>query len=164
MIRMSSSHCLGSRPQRDRDTVYAGQVTPLYSMIPPPGFLGADESFDTMYSAPNVDQAKKYLEASGYSATIQLSLRCGTQPEHYGASTAAWMQPIKTQLEATGEIQVTLTSQEWSTYAPALTGGKSYGAGVLGWFFDYPDPPTILTHSSSIAVKVPTLQSLPPAV
>ena len=50
------------------DTVYAGQVTPLYSMIPP-GFLGADQSFDTMYSSPNIDQAKKYLEASGYSAS-----------------------------------------------------------------------------------------------
>jgi peptide/nickel transport system substrate-binding protein len=49
------------------------------------------------------------------------------------------MQVVKTQLEATGEMQVTLKAQEWSTYAPALTGGKSYGAGVLGWFFDYPD-------------------------
>jgi len=50
------------------------------------------------------------------------------------------MQLIKTQLEATGAIQVTLQAQEWSTYVPALTGGKAYPAGVLGWFFDYPDP------------------------
>ena len=41
-------------------------------------------------------------------------------------------------------MQVTLQAQEWSTYVPALTGGKAYGAGVLGWFFDYPDPSNYL--------------------
>ncbi len=120
------------------DTVYAGQVNPLNSMVPP-GFLGATESFDTMYSAPNLDAAKKFLEASGYSASNPVKLEMWYPPEHYGASTAAWMQVIKKQLEATGEMQVTLQAQEWSTYVPNLTGGKSYGAGVLGWFFDYPD-------------------------
>jgi peptide/nickel transport system substrate-binding protein len=49
------------------------------------------------------------------------------------------MQVIKKQLEATNAIQVTLQAQEWSTYVSALTGGKSYPIGVLGWFFDYPD-------------------------
>ncbi len=121
------------------DTVYGGQVSPLYSQVPP-GFLGASEAFDAMYSSPNLDQAKKYLEASGYSASNPLKIELWYPPEHYGASTAAWMQVVKSQLEATGEIQVTLQAQEWSTYAPALTGGKAYGAGVLGWFFDYPDP------------------------
>jgi peptide/nickel transport system substrate-binding protein len=120
------------------DTVYGGQATPLYSMVPP-GFLGATEAFDTMYGAPDLDAAKKYLEASGYSAANPAKLELWYPPEHYGASTAAWMQVIKKQLEATGEMQVTLQAQEWSTYAPALTGGKAYGAGVLGWFFDYPD-------------------------
>ncbi len=125
------------------DTVYGGQVTPLFSQVPP-GFLGATQAFDKMYSAPNLDAAKKFLEASGYSATNPLTITLWYPPEHYGASTAAWMQVVKKQLEATGEIQVTLQSQEWSTYVPALTGGKAYGAGVLGWFFDYPDPSNYL--------------------
>jgi peptide/nickel transport system substrate-binding protein len=120
------------------DTVYGGQVNPLYSMVPP-GFLGATDAFDTMYGAPNLDAAKKFLEASHYSASNPAKIELWYPPEHYGASTAAWMQVIKKQLEATGEMQVTLKAQEWSTYAPALTGGKAYGAGVLGWFFDYPD-------------------------
>ena len=146
------------------DTVYAGQVTPLYSMIPP-GFLGADQAFDTMYSSPNLDAAKKFLEASGYSATNPVKLDMWYPPEHYGASTAAWMQLIKTQLEATGEIQVTLNSQEWSTYVPALTGGKSYGAGVLGWFFDYPDPsnyldPFVFNRGEGTNVTLPATGSL----
>jgi len=125
------------------DTVFGGQVNPLYSMVPP-GFLGASQSFDTMYTAPNVDQAKKYLEASGYSASKPLQLEMWYPPEHYGAETAAWMQVIKKQIEATGEVQVTLKSQEWSTYVSALTGGSSYSVGVLGWFFDYPDPSNYL--------------------
>ncbi|MGA2111959.1 MAG: ABC transporter substrate-binding protein [Anaerolineales bacterium] len=121
------------------DTVYQGQVTPLYSQIPP-GFLGADQAFDTMYQAPNLDAAKAFLAKSGYTASNPLKLTLWYPPEHYGASTAQWMQLIKTQLEATGAIQVTLQAQEWSTYVPALTSGKTYPAGVLGWFFDYPDP------------------------
>ncbi len=120
------------------DTVFGGNVSPLYSMVPP-GFIGSSEAFDTMYASPNLDQAKTYLEASGYSASNPLQLEMWYPPEHYGASTAAWMEIIKKQLEATGEIQVTLQAQEWSTYVTALTGGESYAIGVLGWFFDYPD-------------------------
>jgi peptide/nickel transport system substrate-binding protein len=120
------------------DTVFGGNVSPLYSQVPP-GFLGASEAFDTMYASPNLDKAKEYLAASGYDEGNPLQLELWYPPEHYGASTAAWMQVIEKQLEATGAIQVELKAQEWSTYVTALTGGESYPAGVLGWFFDYPD-------------------------
>ena len=145
------------------DTVFGGQVTPLYSMVPP-GFLGADQSFDTLYSSPNLDAAKKFLEASGYSASNPVKMTLMYPPEHYGASTAAWMQVIKKELEATGEMQVTLTAQEWATYAPALTGGNSYQAGVLGWFFDYPDPsnyldPFVYNRGEGTNVTKPTTGS-----
>lgn len=120
------------------DTVYGGKASPLYSMVPP-GFLGATEAFDTLYASPDLDAAKGFLEASGYSADKPLELTLWYPPEHYGATTAAWMEVIKKQLEATGEIKVTLQAQEWSTYIPALTGGESYNVGVMGWFFDYPD-------------------------
>ncbi len=49
------------------------------------------------------------------------------------------MAVIEQQLEATGAIDVTLQAQEWSTYVTALTSGEAYPAGVLGWFFDFPD-------------------------
>jgi len=120
------------------DVVYGGQATPLYSMVPP-GFLGATEAFDTMYSSPNVELAKEFLAASGYTADKPLALDLWYPPEHYGAETAAWMEVIKQQLEATGAIKVTLNAQEWSTYVTNLVGGQAYPAGVLGWFFDYPD-------------------------
>lgn len=121
------------------DTVFGGQVNPIYSMVPP-GFLGASEAFDTTYASPNLDAAKQYLADSGYTADNPLELDMWYPPEHYGASTAAWMQVIQKELEATGAIKVTLHSQEWSTYVTALTGGDSYAVGVLGWFYDYPDP------------------------
>jgi ABC-type transport system substrate-binding protein len=54
------------------------------------------------------------------------------------------MQIIEKQLEATGAINVELQAQEWSTYITALVGGESYPVGVLGWFFDYPDPSNYL--------------------
>jgi peptide/nickel transport system substrate-binding protein len=120
------------------DTVFGGDVTPLYSQVPP-GFIGANEAFDTTYASPDLQKAQDYLKASGYDASNPLQLEMWYPPEHYGASTAAWMQVIQKQLEATGAIKVDLKAQEWSTYVTALTGGESYAAGVLGWFFDYPD-------------------------
>jgi peptide/nickel transport system substrate-binding protein len=125
------------------DTVFGGQVSPLYSMVPP-GFLGANEAFDALYASPDLEAARESLAASGYDESNPLELEMWYPPEHYGATTAAWMEVIQQQLEATGVIDVTLQAQEWSTYVTALTGGESYAVGVLGWFFDYPDPSNYL--------------------
>jgi len=92
-----------------------------------------------MYASPNLDLAREFLAASGYTAEAPLVLDLWYPPEHYGAETAAWMEVIKQQLEATGAITVKLNAQEWSTYVTNLVGGQAYTAGVLGWFFDYPD-------------------------
>jgi peptide/nickel transport system substrate-binding protein len=126
------------------DVVYSGQAVPLYSMVPP-GFLGANEAFDALYASPDLDLANEFLAASGYTADNPLELELWYPPEHYGSETAAWMELIQQQIEATGAVNVTLQAQEWSTYVTALTGGESYTAGVLGWFFDYPDSSNYLT-------------------
>jgi peptide/nickel transport system substrate-binding protein len=125
------------------DQVFSGQVTPLYSQVPP-GFLGANEAFDTAYQSPNMTSAQQYLTDAGYSTSSPLELDLYYPPEHYGTTTADWMTVIKQELESTGMINVTLNSVEWSTYVTALTGGEAYSAGVLGWFFDYPDPSNYL--------------------
>jgi peptide/nickel transport system substrate-binding protein len=119
------------------DTVYKGAATPLYSMNPP-GFLGATDAFDTMYQSPNISLANEFLAASGYDENNKCAIELWYPPDHYGAATAAWMELIKQQLEA-ANFTVDLKAQEWSTYVTALTGGESYQAGVLGWFYDYPD-------------------------
>ena len=120
------------------DVVYGGQVEPLYSMVPP-GFIGETQAFDDMYQSPDLDAARAFLAESGYDENNPVELELWYPPEHYGASTADWMQLIEQQLEATGVIDVTLQPQEWSTYVTALTGGEAYAGGVLGWFFDFPD-------------------------
>ncbi|MEX2162028.1 MAG: ABC transporter substrate-binding protein [Anaerolineales bacterium] len=120
------------------DTVFGGEVLPIYSMVPP-GFLGANDAFDTLYASPDLDAARESLAASGYTESNPLALELWYPPEHYGTQTAAWMEVIKQQLEATGAITVTLQAQEWSTYVTACTGGESYAGCVLGWFYDYPD-------------------------
>ncbi len=125
------------------DVVFGGQVEPLYSMVPP-GFLGANEAFDAAYAAPDQDAARAFLAEAGYDENNKLQLDLWYPPEHYGATTADWMAVIEQQLEATGVIDVTLQAQEWSTYVSALTGGEAYPNGVLGWFFDYPDPSNYL--------------------
>ncbi len=61
------------------DTVYKGNATPLYSIIPP-GLLGATEAFDTLYKAPNLDLTKQLLQTSGYSQSNSLSLDLGIPP------------------------------------------------------------------------------------
>ena len=120
------------------DTIYGGAVTPIYSDVPP-GFLGQTDSFDAIYASPNIDEAKKFLEASGYSASNPLQLDLWYPPDHYGANTVPAVQLIGTQLEATGEIKVNLKAQEWSTYVTNVTGGDSYAVSIMGWFFDFPD-------------------------
>jgi peptide/nickel transport system substrate-binding protein len=125
------------------DVVYGGQVEPLYSQVPP-GFLGANDAFDSLYASPDMDAALGFLADSGYDESNHLAMTIWYPPEHYGANTAEWMGVIEQQLEASGVIDVDLQAQEWSTYVTALTGGSEYPAGVLGWFFDYPDPSNYL--------------------
>jgi peptide/nickel transport system substrate-binding protein len=125
------------------DVIFGGAVDPLYSMVPP-GFLGANEAFDDMYASPDVDEARTFLEASGYSEDNKLQLPLWYPPEHYGATTADGILLVAQQLEATGMIDVDVQAVEWGTYIGAVVGGEDYAASVLGWFFDFPDPENYL--------------------
>ncbi|MGD8814758.1 MAG: ABC transporter substrate-binding protein [Anaerolineales bacterium] len=119
------------------DRVMSGTIDPLYSMVPP-GFLGANETFLTMYNSPDVAAAEALLEAAGYTADNPLTFDLWYPPEHYGTHAAQIFQVLEEQMEATDLIEVTLQVQEWGTYVHALTDGE-YPIGYLGWFFDYPD-------------------------
>lgn len=125
------------------DVIFGGAVDPLYSQVPP-GFLGANEAFDELYVSPNLDEARAFLEAAGYSEDNKLVLPVWYPPEHYGATTADGVLLIVQQLEATGMIEVDIQAQEWGTYIGAVVGGEEYPVSVLGWFFDFPDPENYL--------------------
>jgi peptide/nickel transport system substrate-binding protein len=120
------------------DRVFGGAVTPLYSPVPP-GFLAADDIFDDVYGAPDLAAAEAFLTEAGYTTDAPLQLIVAYPPEHYGGSVADTMQVAKEQLEATGQIEVELVAQEWSTYIGAVIAGE-YPVSFLGWFYDYPDP------------------------
>ncbi len=119
------------------DRALSGLSEPIYSMVPP-GFFGASESFLDIYGFSDVDGAIEDLAASGYTADNPLQLDVWYPPERYGGTVADAMAVVEQQLEATGAIDVTLQSAEWSTYVVAATGGE-YPFYFLGWFFDYPD-------------------------
>ena len=121
------------------DVIFGGAVDPLFSQVPP-GFLGANEAFDTLYGSPDLDAARAFLEASGYSEENKLQLPLWYPPEHYGSTTADGILLVAQQLEATGMIDVDVQAQEWGTYIGAVVGGEEYPASVLGWFYDFPDP------------------------
>ena len=108
------------------------------------GFLGANEAFDELYASPDLDEARAYLEAAGYSEDNKLQLPVWYPPEHYGATTADGVLLVVQQLEATGMIEVDVQAQEWGTYIGAVVGGEEYPVSVLGWFFDFPDPENYL--------------------
>jgi peptide/nickel transport system substrate-binding protein len=120
------------------DVVFGGAVTPLLSPVPP-GFLGANESFEDAYQAPNVSMAQDLLTQAGYSEDNKLQIELGFPPEHYGVTTADGVLLIAQQWEATGMIDVNEVSQEWSTYVSDCTNGDTFDVCVLGWFFDFPD-------------------------
>lgn len=130
--------------QEINDRVYNGLVNELYSMVPP-DYPYATQSFKDLYGVTNLDMAKKFFTAAGATTDKPLQLQLWYPPEHYGTTTADWVQLIKTQVEKTGLAKVELKSQEWATYIKAATTGKQYGMFVLGWFPDFVDPDNFLS-------------------
>jgi peptide/nickel transport system substrate-binding protein len=117
------------------DTVWGGWAIPFYSMIPPE-FLGMQDTFNTMYAAPNLEKARQYLAASGYTASNPLQLKLS-----YPAGDKV-MPLIKQQLEASGAVQVALNAVDMST-PQANSGAETFVAGISEWYPDYGDPSEI---------------------
>ncbi|MGH2756473.1 MAG: ABC transporter substrate-binding protein [Actinomycetota bacterium] len=119
------------------DNVYLGTVKPLYSMVPE-GLAGHVDSFaDVFGQTPDVDAAKKTLEAAGIATPVEIEI--WWTPTHYGDLSADEYTEIKRSLEESGLFEVTLKSTEWDQYSEAAFTDK-YPIYQLGWFPDYTDP------------------------
>lgn len=118
------------------NTVFLGQVEPLYSMIPI-GMAYHQDSFKT-YGDANVSAAVSFLQSAGYSTTNPLKFTLTYPTGHY-SSTDGISSAIKQALEKTGLIQVTLSSQPWANYK-ASTQSDALQAYIYGWYPDYVDP------------------------
>jgi len=127
----------------DRDRlvadVFAGLNSPLYSMVPP-GLWGHEDSFPKR----DLDKARALLAEAGYTPSHKLDLTLWFTPTHYGNTEADAAAVVKTALEQTGAINVTLESQEWGDYTKAFAKGQ-YAVFLLGWFPDYVDPDDFLS-------------------
>jgi peptide/nickel transport system substrate-binding protein len=120
--------------------VFSGTVNPAYSIVAN-GLVGEKDSFKTMYGAtPNMDKAKQLLTAAGYSTSNPLKIDLWFNSNgHYGDTEQDLATLLKSQLEGSGMIQVTLQSKPWADYKVDFRHGN-YAMFLIGWFPDYLDP------------------------
>ncbi len=118
-------------------TVFLGQRTPLYSMIPI-GMSYHTDIFKSKYGDANITGAVKLLQAAGYSASNPLKFTLTYPTGHY-QSTDGIGSALKQALEKTGVIQVTLANQPWANYKQS-TKQDQLQVYIYGWFPDFVDP------------------------
>ncbi|MEA3440635.1 MAG: ABC transporter substrate-binding protein [Chloroflexota bacterium] len=120
------------------DRVFEGRNTPAYHMVPV-GYPYATEPFLDKYGTRDLDMSIELLTGLGYTADNKFMLELWYPPEHYGTTTADVMQVLKEQIEETGLVEVSLTSQNWAEYVDSFVDG-SLPLFILGWFPDFADP------------------------
>jgi peptide/nickel transport system substrate-binding protein len=115
---------------------WGGWAFPAYSVIPAK-FLDVENAFDQVYGAPDLEKARHYLEASGYTESHPLQLKLPY------LTSGKVIPLIKKQIEATGLIQVELNAEDENTYESELKSG-TLAAWVEGWYPDFGDQSEIL--------------------
>ena len=121
------------------ETVYKGDVSPLFSMIPD-GMWSYEPVFKEKYGeGASIEEAQAFLEEAGYSEDNPLEMNLHYTTTHYGPLESDLAQIVKEQLEATDMISVTLQSAEWTRYTEDMVDG-AMGCFLLGWYPDYFDP------------------------
>ena len=119
------------------ETVLGGAFVPAFSPVPP-GYDGSSESFLESYGEPDITHAIGLLEEAGYTDVNRAEIELAYPPERFGPEIAAAMEHLELQIESTGLVEVTLTSQPWNTYVGDVVEG-TYNLAFLGWLHDFPD-------------------------
>ena len=119
---------------------YNGTVDPLYSMIPM-GLWSHIDAFKDEYGVRNLTLARNLLMDAGYNEEnkLQFTLWYGNRGRY---PTVAAI--LKSELEETGMMDVTLQSANWSAFVSYIPQGIM-PAFFVGWTTDYLDPNTFLT-------------------
>jgi len=120
------------------EKVFLGTAEPLYSLVPN-GMWSHIDIFKDKYGDGNLELAKQLLKQAGYSEENKLKVELWYTPEHYGDTEADVAALIKEAWEATGMVEVTVKSAEWSTYLQYTREG-SLMITLYGWYPDYLDP------------------------
>jgi len=119
------------------ETVFQGQMTPLYSMIPN-GMAGHIDAFKVLGDA-NYTYTREVLAKYGYSETNKLHLDLWYETSGHYPQSPDQAQAIKQALEASGVIEVTLHGLEWAQYR-AQRVEETMQLMIYGWYPDYVDP------------------------
>jgi peptide/nickel transport system substrate-binding protein len=133
-IRLKQAVSLAIDRDEISDRVYLATHQPLYSMVP----MGMEGHIDA-FAERDLEKAKALLTEAGYSETSPLEADLWWTPTHYGDTEADVATVIKTQLEETGMIKITLQNTEWATYTDYM-GAGTLPFFLLGWYPDYLDP------------------------
>ncbi|MCJ7422691.1 ABC transporter substrate-binding protein [Candidatus Bathyarchaeota archaeon] len=118
-------------------TVFLGQAQNLYSMIPI-GMFGHTDAFLTL-GDPNYTRTRELLGELGYNETDKLSFKLWYETSGHYPQSPQQAQVLKSSLEASGVIAVTLDSADWPSYRTHRQ-NEDMEAYILGWNPDYIDP------------------------
>jgi peptide/nickel transport system substrate-binding protein len=118
-------------------TVFQGQAQPLYSLIPN-GMFGHTDAFQTLGDA-NYTYTKQVLAQYGYNEHNKLTFTLWYETSGHYPQSAQQALVLKSSLEASGVISVTLQGLDWAAYHNART-GETMQAYIMGWYPDYIDP------------------------
>jgi len=118
-------------------TVFLGDAEKLYSMIPI-GMFGHSDSFLT-FGDPNYTRTQQLLSEVGYSTTNKLTFELWYETSGHYPQSPQQAAVLKSSLEASGVISVTLVSRDWASYRDARR-NEIMQAYILGWYPDYIDP------------------------
>lgn len=117
------------------DLAWQGIKVPLWSVVPS-GFFGAIEAFS---GTEDMAAGKALLADAGYNESNPLVIELTYSPTHYGDTEPDVAAMVKAQLEASGVVQVTLNTLEWTAFKEAER-ACSLPAFLIGWYPDYLDP------------------------
>lgn len=117
------------------DLAWQGIKVPLWSVIPS-GFFGQEEVF---VGTEDMAAGIALLAEAGYNESNPLVIELTYSPTHYGDTEPDVAAMVKEQFEASGVVQVTLNSLEWTAFKEAER-ACSLPAFLIGWYPDYLDP------------------------
>lgn len=135
---------LGLAKLLDREEIadigFQGTKVPLFSMVPV-GMHGHKPSFE---GTENMEEGIALLASAGFTADNPLVMDLWYSPTHYGDTEPDVAAVLKSQLEASGVVQVSLQFLEWAAYRDASIAG-SMAVSLYGWYPDYMDADTYIT-------------------
>lgn len=129
-------------------TVFLGQAQKLYSLIPI-GMFGHTDAFQSL-GDPNYTRTRALLSELGYTQTNKLTFKLWYETSGHYPQSPQQALVLKSSLEASGVISVSLESRDWAGYRTARR-DEIMDAYILGWYPDYIDPDDYIypfVHSS----------------